>query len=155
MKIEEAINSKFNSVQQKAIVNIRYTSNWLGNIQNSFMSKFDLTMPQFNVLRILRGASGPLMMQTIKDRMVEKSPNSTRLLDKLDSKGFISRCNDAKDKRAVFVTITQLGLDILAKIDSDIKEEEFFKTQLTDNEAEMLSFLLDKIRSSSSIKTVE
>lgn len=152
MKIEEAINSKFKSSQQKAIVNIRYTSNWLSNIQNTFMSKHDLTMPQFNVLRILRGANSSLMMQTIKERMVEKSPNTTRLLDKLELKGFISRCTDIKDKRAVNVSISQLGLAILSKLDSEIKEEEFLVTNLSDEEAEILSSLLDKIRSSSKIK---
>ena len=72
MKIEEAINTKFISQQQKAVVNIRYTSNWLSSIQNSFMKKYDLTMPQFNVLRILRGAKESINVQKIKDRMVEK-----------------------------------------------------------------------------------
>lgn len=147
MKIEEAINSKFKSVQQKALINVRYTSNWLSNFQNSFMCKHGLTMPQFNVLRILRGANSALMMQTIKERMVEKSPNTTRLLDKLELKEFISRCHDAKDKRAVLVSITQQGLDILSKIDEDLKDEDFLNTNLSDEEAELLSSLLDKIRS--------
>ena len=104
MKIEEAINTKFISEQQKAIVNIRYTSNWLSSIQNSFMKKYDLTMPQFNVLRILRGAKGSINVQTIKDRMVEKSPNLTRLIDKLESKQFLSRSNSSNDKRTILVT---------------------------------------------------
>lgn len=146
MKIEEAINTNFISEQQKAIVNIRYTSNWLSNIQNSFMKEFDLTMPQFNVLRILRGAKQALNVQTIKDRMVEKSPNSTRLLDKLEAKSFILRCNDSEDKRAIMVSITKDGLAVLNKIDEELKEKDFFNVSLSDKEAEMLSNLLDKLR---------
>jgi MarR family transcriptional regulator, 2-MHQ and catechol-resistance regulon repressor len=146
MKIEEAINTNFISEQQKAIVNIRYTSNWLSNIQNSFMKEFDLTMPQFNVLRILRGAKQALNIQTIKDRMVEKSPNSTRLLDKLEAKSFILRCNDSEDKRAVMVSITEGGLAVLNKIDEELKEKDFFNVSLSDKEAELLSNLLDKLR---------
>ena len=146
MRIEEAINTKFISDQQKAIVNIRYTSNWLGNLQNSFMKKFDLTMPQFNVLRILRGANSNLNVQTIKERMVEKSPNLTRLLDKLESKSFISRCHDIKDKRTIVVSITKGGLDVLSNIDIDLKDQDFFKLSLTNEEANTLSNLLDKVR---------
>jgi MarR family transcriptional regulator, 2-MHQ and catechol-resistance regulon repressor len=146
MKIEEAINTKFISEQQKAIVNIRYTSNWLSNIQNSFMKQFDLTMPQFNVLRILRGANIPLNIQTIKNRMVEKSPNSTRLLDKLEAKKFILRTNDSEDKRAIMVSITKEGLGVLKSIDKELKEKDFFNISLSDNEAETLSDLLDKLR---------
>lgn len=146
MKIEEAINTNFISEQQKAIVNIRYTSNWLSNIQNSFMKEFGLTMPQFNVLRILRGAKQSLNVQTIKDRMVEKSPNSTRLLDKLEAKNFILRRNDSEDKRAVMVSITEGGLAVLIRIDEKLKEKDFFNISLSDKEAEILSNLLDKLR---------
>ena len=87
------------------------------------------------------------MITQLKGRMVEKSPNTTRLLDKLELKGFISRCHDAKDKRAVLVSITQQGLDILSKIDEDLKNVDFLNTNLSDEEAELLSSLLDKIRS--------
>ena len=146
MKIEEAINTKFISEQQKAIVNIRYTSNWLSSIQNSFMKKYDLTMPQFNVLRILRGAKGSINVQTIKDRMVEKSPNLTRLIDKLESKQFLSRSNASNDKRTILVTITNEGLDVLNRIDIDLKNEDFFNLSLSDDEANTLSSLLDKVR---------
>ena len=146
MKIEEAINTKFISEQQKAIVNIRYTSNWLSSIQNSFMKKYDLTMPQFNVLRILRGAKGSINVQTIKDRMVEKSPNLTRLIDKLESKQFLSRSNSSNDKRTILVTITNEGLDVLNRIDIYLKNEDFFNLSLSDDEDNTLSSLLDKVR---------
>lgn len=146
MKIEEAINTKFISEQQKAIVNIRYTSNWLSGIQNSFMKKYDLTMPQFNVLRILRGAKESINVQKIKDRMVEKSPNLTRLIDKLESKQFLSRSNASNDKRTILVSITPEGLNVLDRIDIDLKNEDFFNLNLSDQEANTLSNLLDKVR---------
>ncbi len=146
MNIEEAINTKFISEQQKAIVNIRYTSNWLSGIQNSFMKKYDLTMPQFNVLRILRGAKESINVQKVKDRMVEKSPNLTRLIDKLESKNFLSRSNASNDKRTILVSITAEGLNVLDRIDIDLKNEDFFNLNLSDQEANTLSNLLDKVR---------
>jgi MarR family 2-MHQ and catechol resistance regulon transcriptional repressor len=147
-KIEEIIQTKFVSNQQKAIVNLRYTSNYLSNIQNNFMIEFDLTMPQFNVLRILRGSKSAISIQDIKERMVEKSPNTTRLLDKLVDKGFVERSNSvSSDKRKNFIAITESGLEVLSQIDSKISNEDFFQNKLTDEEAETLSSLLDKLRS--------
>jgi len=147
-KIEEIIQTKFVSNQQKAIVNLRYTSNYLSNIQNNFMLEFDLTMPQFNVLRILRGSKSAISIQDIKERMVEKSPNTTRLLDKLVDKGFIERSNSvSSDKRKNFITIKESGLEVLSQIDNKISNKDFFQNKLTDEEAETLSFLLDKLRS--------
>jgi MarR family 2-MHQ and catechol resistance regulon transcriptional repressor len=147
MKIEEIVQASFKSPQHKAIVNLRYTSNYLGNFQNGFMSKFELTMPQFNILRILRGAKSALNVNSVKDRMVEKSPNTTRLMDKLIEKGFIDRvrCND--DRRVVYVEITEKGLDLLNKIDNELDKKSIFQVNLTDEEAETLSALLDKMRS--------
>lgn len=146
MKIDEIIQTKFQTPQHKAVVNIRYTANYLGHIQNSFMAEFDLTMPQFNILRILRGAKSAISVNTIKDRMVEKSPNTTRLMDKLIEKGLIERvrCND--DRRVVFVEITKQGLNLLAEIDKQFNTNSFTQLNLTDKEAEELSRLLDKVR---------
>jgi len=100
MKIDDILHATFQSSQQKAIVNIRFTSNYLGNIQNQFMANFDLTMPQFNILRILRGAKSAISVNMVKERMLEKSPNTTRLMDKLIEKGLISRIRCKEDKRA-------------------------------------------------------
>ncbi len=148
MKIEEAIQSKFPSSQVKAIVNLRYTANFVGTIQNSFMSSFGLTMPQFNILRILRGAVGDITVNTVKDRMIEKSPNTTRLMDKLIDKGLITRTRCSNDRRVVFVKISKSGLDLLSEIDVkfDDEEEKFVPYQLSDTDAEKLSELLDKLR---------
>jgi DNA-binding MarR family transcriptional regulator len=78
--------------------------------------------------------------------MVEKSPNLTRLIDKLESKQFLSRSNASNDKRTILVTITNEGLDVLNRIDIDLKNEDFFNLSLSDDEADTLSSLLDKVR---------
>lgn len=146
MKIEEEVNAQFKTPQQKAVLNIRFTSNYLTNFQNNFMSTFDLSMAQFNILRILRGAKDALNVNTVKDRMIEKSPNTTRLMDKLIEKGFIERTRCVSDRRVVYVQITQKGLTILKKIDEKFAGSSFMPTSLSDSEANTLSDLLDKVR---------
>lgn len=148
MEIGKEIKSKFKTPQQKAFVNLRYTSNWILKKQNSFMSKFDLTMPQFNILRILRGAGEGvfLSVNTIKSRMVEISPNTTRLMDKLLDKKLIERERSPKDKRIVNVCITNLGNQILSEIDIEFDKELTMTDLLTNEEAEILSGILDKLR---------
>ncbi len=146
MKIDDAIQSKFNNNKHKAIVNIRYTSNYLNNLQNSFMSKFDLTVPQFNILRILRGANKAINVYTVKERMIEKSPNTTRLMDKLVSKDLIIRTNSEIDKRTIYLEISEIGLELLSQIDLKMNNDFLFSDNLTEDEAENLSLLLDKIR---------
>lgn len=147
MEISKELNSRFKTVQQKAIVNIRHTSNWMSHQQNTYMAKFDLSMPQFNILRILRGANEALSVNTIKERMIEKSPNTTRLMDKLIEKELIERIRCDKDRRVVFVEITQKGLDLLGSIDDEFEHTYLFSSKLTDAEAQTLSDLLDKLRS--------
>jgi DNA-binding MarR family transcriptional regulator len=146
MEIGEIIKSKFTSSKQKAIVNLRYTSNWMSNKQNAFMSKFDISMAQFNILRILRGAKDFLNVNTIKDRMIEKSPNTTRLMDKLIEKNLIERKRCEEDRRIVYVKISESGLDLLSKIDLEFSDNFILANKISEEEAETLSLLLDKLR---------
>jgi len=150
MKIEEEINSKFKTPQIKAAVNVRYTSNYLATIQNAFMAKYSLSMAQFNILRILRGAGDSIAVNTVKERMIEKSPNTTRLMDKLIDKNLISRERCSEDRRVVYVKITKDGLKLLSEIDDKFEKtnSKIIANQLTDDEANTLSDLLDKLRSS-------
>ena len=103
MKIDDEIKTTFQTPQQKAVLNVRYTSNILANSQNNFMARYDLSIPQFNILRILRGAKKELNVNTVKERMIEKSPNTTRLMDKLIEKGLIHRTRCEEDRRVVFI----------------------------------------------------
>lgn len=147
MKIDDAIKTRFSSANMKAVINVKYSANFLSMKSNKFMQKFDLTMPQFNILRILRGAGDSMAVNTIKDRMVEKSPNTTRLMDKLIDKGLITRERCENDRRVVYVKISKKGLDLLAKIDVAINKSTDFTTEnLTEEEANLLSDLLDKMR---------
>lgn len=146
MEISEVIQSKFKNSKHKAIVNLRYTSNFIGNIQNSYMASFDLSMAQFNILRILRGAKGVISVNTVKDRMIEKSPNTTRLMDKLIEKGLIERFRCESDRRVVYVSIAEKGLELLSEIDKDFDSKLDYTGNLSEEESELLSNLLDKLR---------
>jgi MarR family 2-MHQ and catechol resistance regulon transcriptional repressor len=146
MEIGQVIKSKFRNARHKAVVNLRFTSNYIGNIQNTYMAQYDLSMPQFNILRILRGANDAISVNTVKDRMVEKSPNTTRLMDKLIDKGLMERVRCEEDRRVVYVSITNAGLDLLAKIDEDSESKLDVSGNLSEAEAEQLSALLDKLR---------
>ncbi len=148
MKIDEIVQAKFKNAQQKAIVNLRITSNLIGQKQNAFMEPYGLTLPQFNILRILRGANETLNVNTIKDRMIEKSPNTTRLMDKLIDKQLIDRVRCEEDRRVVYVTINKNGLALLEKIDEDLKLDNIFENKLSESDALLLSDLLDKLRNS-------
>lgn len=148
MKIDDIFQTTVPSAQMKALVNVRITSNHIALSQGNFMKQFELSMAQFNILRILRGAGEPLTVNTIKSRMIEKSPNTTRLMDKLMEKNFIERFGCKEDRRQSNVQITDSGLEILKSIDSSNFAENFSTDRLTDEEAEKLSELLDKLRAS-------
>lgn len=138
------INSKFTNDKVKALLNVIYTANWLSSQQNAFFKPYGLSPQQYNILRILRGASKPLKVQIIKERMIERSPNATRLMDKLCAKRYIERIACPEDRRVVHISITQEGLKLLAVIDKELKYD--YIENLTDEEAKHLNDLLDKIR---------
>ena len=142
--ISKDINSKFPNNKVKALLNIVYTANWISSQQNAFFKDFGISPQQFNILRILRGAGEPLKVQTIKERMVERAPNATRLMDKLCSKELIERIACPNDRRVVHINITKVGLKLLDDISKEMKDD--YIKNLTDDEAGLLSDLLDKIR---------
>ena len=148
MKIDDAIQSTFQSSGQRAMVNVRYTSNFFATKQNQFMASYGLSMPQYNILRILRGAKKSISVNAVKDRMVEKSPNTTRLMDKLFDKGLIERERCTNDRRIVYVQISAAGLELLKEIDVAFSSDEsnMMPTTLSVEEADTLSDLLDKLR---------
>ncbi|TXE11724.1 MarR family transcriptional regulator [Seonamhaeicola algicola] len=142
--ISKDINSTFTNSKVKALINIIYTANWINSKQNEFFKPFGISPQQFNILRILRGAAKPIKVQTIKERMIERAPNATRLMDKLYAKHLIDRLPCPDDRRVVHITITDEGLKLLTAIDKDLKED--LLENLTTTEANQLSSLLDKIR---------
>ncbi|ARV08652.1 MarR family transcriptional regulator [Winogradskyella sp. PC-19] len=142
--LSKDINSTFESNKIKALLNIIYTANWVSSCQTEFFKPFGISPQQYNILRILKGANAPLKVQTIKDRMLERSPNATRLMDKLCAKDYIERLPSEHDRRVVKIAITDNGLDLLKSIPKDLNRE--LLKNLTDSEAETLSNLLDKMR---------
>ena len=142
--ISKDINTTFKNNKVKALLNLVYTANWINSKQNDFFKPFGISPQQYNILRILRGAAEAIAVQTIKDRMLERAPNATRLMDKLCSKNLINRVPCPGDRRVVHIEITKDGLSLLKKIDKDFKED--ILENLTENEAIILSDLLDKIR---------
>jgi len=142
--ISKDINSRFPSKKVKALINIKYTANWLNSHQNEFFKPFGISPQQFNILRILKGAKEPLKVQIIKDRMIERAPNATRLMDKLCAKKLIERTPCPEDRRVVHIEITKSGLKLLKVIAKNFKED--LLENLSEKEAVQLSNLLDKIR---------
>ncbi len=138
------INSKFANNKIKATLNIIYTANWINSHQNTFFKPYGISPQQYNVLRILNGAKQPLKAQTIKERMIERAPNTTRLMDKLIAKSLINREHCPNDRRVVYIDITNQGLTLLDEISKHLKDDLLEK--LTEGEAKQLSDLLDKIR---------
>lgn len=142
--LSKDINSKFANDKVKAMLNIMYTANWIQSNQNSFFKPFGISPQQYNILRILRGAAEAISVQTIKDRMLERSPNATRLMDKLCDKKLIERVTCEGDRRVVHIKITRQGLELLTEIDIAKRKDQL--ANLTLKEARILSDLLDKIR---------
>ncbi|MBE9584498.1 MarR family transcriptional regulator [Mucilaginibacter sp. JRF] len=148
MRIEDEIQStKFEDNYHKVIINLTYTSSWMSNQSRPHFEKYNLTSQQFNILRILRGQyPKPATINLLKERMIDKMSDASRIVDRLVQKGLVSRCTNSKDRRAVDIQISQQGLDILAKMDVEFKSKDLLKDNITQEEAAQLSDLLDKLR---------
>ena len=142
--ISKDINSTFPNNKVKALLNIIYTGNWINSIQNQFFKPFGISPQQYNILRILKGEGAPMKVQTIKERMVERSPNATRLMDKLCEKQLIKRLPCPDDRRVVHIEITKNGLSLIEDISKELNHD--YLNNLTEDEAGLLSDLLDKMR---------
>lgn len=142
--IAKDINSKFPNEHIKALVNIKYTANWLDSLGNEILKPFLISLQQYNILRILNGAGEALTVNTVKERMIEKSPNTTRLMDKLCDKNLTERFRCENDRRVVYITISNKGKDLLKKINTDAFNNQM--KNITEEEARILNTILDKIR---------
>lgn len=148
MTIEEVIQAKTLPLSRKLTINLLYSANWANDIIIEAIKPFDISLQQFNVLRILRGQNNqPANLSTLNSRMVAKTSNTTRLVDKLIAKGYSERTICPSNRRKVEITITQKGLELLGIIDPIVTTAEKKVTeQLNDNELEMLNKLLNKLR---------
>lgn len=148
MRIDEEIQStNFEDNYHKAVINISYTYSWLNNTFRCKFEKHKLTNQQFNVLRILRGQyPKPSTVNLIKERMIDKMSDASRIVDRLVQKGLVSRCTNNKDRRAVDIRISDQGLAVLGVMDKEFNTKELLKNNLSEEEAAQLSNLLDKLR---------
>ncbi len=146
MSLEKDINQiKFRNDYQKATLNIIYTCNWLQEQVKIFLEPKGITSQQYNILRILRGQS-PLSTLQIRERMLDKMSDTSRLVERLIKKGFVIKQSCQTDKRLVDVTITEKGLALLASLDADTAGLDNLLSNLSQEESLLLNSLLDKIR---------
>ena len=144
---EEIKQTKFKNKHEEAGINILYTNNWIEDKLRCTFSCEDLTPQQFNVLRILRGSHPePLSTLQIRERMIDKMSDTSRIVDRLRKKELVCKNTCANDKRLVDVCISEKGLETLARMDKKIDDWDRILKNLTATEAETLSLLLDKIR---------
>jgi DNA-binding MarR family transcriptional regulator len=149
MGIQEDINqSKFRNEFQKAGINLIYTFNWVTEQTKTLFEKHGLTAQQFNILRILRGAGQPLSTLQIRQRMLDKMSDTSRIVDRLIIKGLVKKNISKIDKRLVDVSITEKGKKLLLKLDGHQDDLDAVLSNLSDSEAKTLNKLLDKIRES-------
>lgn len=147
MKIEKAIQSSFGSESEKMVVNIIYTANWIQYQHSHIFKAMDLSMQQYNVLRILKGQlPKAATVNLLIERMLDKSSNASRIVEKLRSKGLVDRKACPNDRRRVDIKITEEGLNVLAEATSEMQKHSWAEDNLTTEEAQDLNRLLDKLR---------
>ncbi|RSK42343.1 MarR family winged helix-turn-helix transcriptional regulator [Hymenobacter perfusus] len=148
MKIEDEIKqSTFKDEYQKAHINLVFTTGWLQQQQSGQFKEFGLTLPQFNILRILRGQHPkPATVNLLIERMLDKTSNASRIVDKLEVKHLVTRTVCPSNRRAVDIRITEAGLELLRQLDAVMQNQQLGLQNLTLEEATQLSNLLDKIR---------
>jgi DNA-binding MarR family transcriptional regulator len=149
MSIENDIQqAKFRNEYHKVSVNLIYTSNWLMEKNKQFFDNADITPQQFNILRILRGAGTPLSTLQIRQRMLDKMSDTSRIVDRLVKKELVKKVICKTDRRLVDVTITEKGLSLLEGLDGFNNDMDASVGNLTEEEAVILNGLLDKMRGS-------
>lgn len=152
MSLEDDIQQKeFRSESQKAILNILYTGYFIQDRMSGVFKNFDITRQQYNVLRILRGPyPGHASINLIRDRMLDKMSDASRIVERLRLKNLVVRKSAEKDKRAVEVTITEKGLKLLGEMQEAVDQMESLLHNLTEEETGQLNNLLDKVRAENS-----
>ena len=147
MGIEQDISQhKFRNEYQKATINLIYTFNWMNERIKTMLDQYDITPQQFNILRILRGAGKPLSTLQIRQRMLDKMSDTSRIVDRLLKKDLVTKVVCEGDRRLVDVTISDSGLSLLQRMDSHQDDMDSVFKNLDEEQARTLNMLLDKIR---------
>src|SRR5690606_115961 len=148
MKLHDSIKqTEFKNPQTQAWVNLMFTYHHVMDRSRQVFKQFDVTQQQYNVLRILRGKKNqPATCGEVKEVMLDKNPDLSRLSDRLVRKGLIFREVNENNRREVELTITEKGLALIASIEAPLNDALRLEHALTDDEAEQLSMLLNKMR---------
>jgi len=148
MKLEKAIKQKraFRNNHHKVMVNLLYSNNWLEEKSRDFLKQQNISLQQYNILRILRGSGKPLSTMQIRERMLDRMSDTSRIIDRMVVKEIVEKKPNENDKRLVDITITSKGLEILEELDKRNDELEAIVGVLSADEAKMLNDLLDKMR---------
>ncbi|KAB2866824.1 MAG: MarR family transcriptional regulator [Bacteroidales bacterium] len=148
MKIDDEIKGRFRNEYHRGIINLTYTLNQLNYQFLQLLKKHNVTQQQYNVLKVLRGfrSEAPVSIGFIKDRMLDKNSDVSRIVDKLYERGLVTRCEKSTDRRQKDVDISDKGLDLLAAMDDCEKKVDTLLSNLTEDEVKQLNTLLDKIR---------
>jgi DNA-binding MarR family transcriptional regulator len=148
MTLEKDISQRhFRNLNQKSMVNLIYTYHWVVEKIKDLLSTEGITLQQYNILRILRGSfPEPLSTLQIRDRMLDKMSDTSRIVDRLVVKGLAQKNISKTDKRLVDVMITEEGRTLLAKLDLHNDELDSIANALSEDEMNILNNLLDKLR---------
>ena len=148
MSLEQDIKQdKFRNPYQKAAINLIYTLSWIKDKTKAIFEAEDITTQQYNILRILRGSfPEPLSTLQIRERMLEKMSDTSRIVDRLIAKGLVKKLMCKNDRRLVDVIISDKGKKLLERLDAKQDELDGVMGNLSEKDANMLSDLLDKIR---------
>jgi DNA-binding MarR family transcriptional regulator len=147
MTLERDINqTKFRSEYQKSAINLIYTYNWMNEQMKIFFDPYDITAQQFNILRILRGAAEPLSTLQIRQRMLDKMSDTSRIVDRLVKKGLVKKNTCKSDRRLVDVVITEKGKMLLEELDKKNEAMDSILKNLSEADAKKLNQLLDQAR---------
>lgn len=147
-RIEDEIQqATFRNELSKAGINLIFTGTWLKTLHSDFFKSFGITWPQHNILRILRGQKGkPASLTLLKERMVDRSSNVSKITEKLVRKKLIDVRPSETDRRAMGITITEKGLELLERVEARVHEINDLLDHLSPSELMLLNVLLDKVR---------
>ena len=148
MGIEKDIQQvNFRNEFQKMGINLLFTANWLNERIGRVLATEDITQQQYNILRILRGSDLPLSTLQIRERMLDKMSDTSRIVDRLIVKELVQKAACKADKRLVDITLTEKGLLLVQKLDQFNDQIDAILKSVTENEAATLNQILDKLRS--------
>ncbi len=147
MGIEQDIQqSNFRNEFQKMGINLLFTANWLNEQIGKLLAEQGLTQQQYNILRILRGSATPLSTLKIRERMLDKMSDTSRIVDRLIAKELVVKTTCAKDKRLVDITLSPKGLSLIDQLDQFNDRIDALLKGINEAEAQTLNQILDKIR---------